>query len=39
MVATVTGLNDRGELDAYVAEHDARLPDIGQTTFLVLRQP
>lgn len=39
MIATVTRLRDRGELDAYVREHDARRPHIGQTTFLVARQP
>jgi SAM-dependent methyltransferase len=39
MVATVTGLRERGELDAYVAAHDARRPHIGQTTFLASRRP
>jgi len=39
MVATVTGLRERGELDDYVAAHDARRPDIGQTTFLAFRRP
>lgn len=39
MIATVTGLRDRGQLDAYVVAHDARRPDIGQTTFLVARRP
>jgi len=37
MIATVTDLRDRGDLDAYLADHDARRVDIGQTTFLVLR--
>lgn len=39
MIVTVTELRDRGQLDAYVAVHDARRPDIGQTTFLVARRP
>ena len=39
MIETVTRLRDRGELESYVAEHDARRPDIGQTTFLVARRP
>jgi len=39
MIATVTGLRQRGELDAYVIAHDARRLHIGQTTFLVSRRP
>jgi len=39
MIATVTGMRGRGELDAYVVAHDARRPHIGQTTFLVSRRP
>ena len=39
MIDTVTSLRDRGELDAYLAAHDARRPAIGQTTFLVAHQP
>ena len=39
MVDTVTGLKERGELDAYVAEHDARRLHIGQVTFMAARRP
>jgi ubiquinone/menaquinone biosynthesis C-methylase UbiE len=39
MVDTLTGLRDRGELTAYVAEHDARRYHIGQVTFLTARRP
>jgi ubiquinone/menaquinone biosynthesis C-methylase UbiE len=39
MIATVTGLCERGELEAYLADHDARRLDIGQTTFVVFRRP
>jgi len=39
MIATVTDLKTSGELDAYVAEHDARRLHIGQTTFLAARVP
>ena len=38
MIAKVSGLRDCGELEAYVAEHDARRRDIGQTTFMVARK-
>lgn len=38
MIAKVTALRDRGELEDYVASHDARRPHIGQTTFLVARK-
>lgn len=37
MTETVTALCDRGELDAFVAEADARRVDIGQVTFVVAR--
>ncbi len=33
----VAGLRDKGELDAFVAEHDARRDSIGQITFVVAR--
>jgi ubiquinone/menaquinone biosynthesis C-methylase UbiE len=39
MIDTMSGLKERGELDAYVAEHDARRSDIGQVTFVVARHP
>jgi SAM-dependent methyltransferase len=39
MIDTVTGLMERGELDAYMAEHDARRPHIGQITFMAARRP
>jgi ubiquinone/menaquinone biosynthesis C-methylase UbiE len=39
MIDTVTGLKERGDLDAYVAEHDARRPHIGQVTFMAARRP
>jgi hypothetical protein len=31
---TLRDLDQRGELEAYVAEHDAMRPQIGQVTFL-----
>lgn len=37
MIDTMAGLKERAELDAYVAEHDARRPHIGQVTFLAAR--
>lgn len=39
MIENVTALKERGELEAYVAEHDARRLDVGQTTFVVARRP
>ena len=39
MIDTLEGLRDRGELEDYVAEHDARRRHIGQTTFVVFRKP
>lgn len=39
MIAKLTALRDQGELEAYVATHDARRPHIGQTTFVVARKP
>lgn len=39
MVDTMTDLKERGALDAYVAEHDARRPHIGQVTFIAARLP
>lgn len=39
MVDTLTDLKERGELAAYVAEHDARRPHIGQVTFVAARLP
>jgi ubiquinone/menaquinone biosynthesis C-methylase UbiE len=38
MAEQVTTRRDRGELDAYVAEADARRPSIGQVTFVVARR-
>ncbi len=38
MEKTVVALKERGELDAYVAEHDAQRPNIGQTTFVAFRR-
>ena len=35
--AQVASLREKGELDAFVAEHDARRPSIGQITFVVAR--
>ena len=37
MIDTMAGLKERNELAAYVAEHDARRPHIGQVTFLAAR--
>jgi SAM-dependent methyltransferase len=37
-LATLTELRERGELEAYAAEHDARRPHIGQVTFLAFRR-
>jgi len=39
MIETLEGLRDRGELEDYVAEHDARRLHVGQTTFVVFRKP
>lgn len=39
MTETVSSLEARGELDAYVAEHDAAREAIGQITFVVARSP
>ena len=38
MIETLTALRDAGELDAFVAEHDARRLHVGQTTFLAARR-
>jgi SAM-dependent methyltransferase len=39
MIDTVTGLRERGDLDHYLLEHDARRRHIGQITFLAARVP
>ena len=39
MIETLEGLRDRGELEDYVDEHDARRRHVGQTTFVVFRKP
>jgi ubiquinone/menaquinone biosynthesis C-methylase UbiE len=38
MITTLTALRDAGELDAFVAQHDARRLHVGQTTFLAARR-
>jgi ubiquinone/menaquinone biosynthesis C-methylase UbiE len=38
MQEKVIALRERGELDSYVAEHDAQRPHIGQTTFVAFRR-
>lgn len=35
----VRSLAEAGELDAFVAEHDQRRPDLGQLTFVAARKP
>jgi SAM-dependent methyltransferase len=39
MIETLEGLRDRGELEDYMAEHDAHRRHVGQTTFVVFRKP
>ena len=37
MTEQVTALDERGDLEAFVAEHDADREAIGQVTFIVAR--
>jgi hypothetical protein len=39
MIETMTALKERGELEEYIARHDARRAHIGQVTFVTARLP